>query len=366
MNSMLKIFFISINTFFGIALITEIKAATITGGVDLFQECLGEPRIKTSIIIEENLQKDSVLILPEMGKDFLLTAINKAQHSVDITAYKLTDPDIISALSDTIKRKVRVRVLVEPNIFKHAHAINEKVTPIDELTEKGFSIFTLKIPRQMHCKMMVVDNTQGIVLTCNYASGTFNQVSRSRNFAAITYDKNTVEEMSSVFESDIGGKLVVPTCPSLSWGPENQRQRFTDLITGATKSIWFYQQSMKDTGIRELLVNALRRGVKVNGIMSPYPFDLHEEDGNIKSAELLENAGGSVCLSDHKKAGGLYVHAKVLIIDPEDADSASMYMGSCNFYTPSLDCNRELGIIIRDIAQIRLVHKVFEADFGSK
>lgn len=53
-----------------------------------------------------------------------------------------------------------------------------------------------------------------------------------------------------------------------------------------------------------------------------------------------------------------YIHAKVLIVDDKE-----MYVGSSNFYANSIDQTRELGILIKDSKQIKIVKDQFEKDW---
>jgi phosphatidylserine/phosphatidylglycerophosphate/cardiolipin synthase-like enzyme len=135
------------------------------------------------------------------------------------------------------------------------------------------------------------------------------------------------------------------------------------MINSARKSIRIYQQDFTDVGIAQAVAGAARAGVIVEVVMMPFPFS-KSEDKNIPNQKLIQEAGGKVYLHNYH-----YMHAKVMIIDGNDTDNRLMYIGSCNFFTPSLDQTRELGVLTADAEQINQVNTVFESDLlkvGSK
>lgn len=128
------------------------------------------------------------------------------------------------------------------------------------------------------------------------------------------------------------------------------------MINSARKSIRIYQQDFTDIGIAQAVAGAARAGVNVEVIMMPFPFS-KSEDKNTPNQNLIQEAGGKIYLHTHH-----YIHAKVMIIDAEDVENRLMYIGSCNFYTPSLDQTRELGLLSADDEQIKQVNAVFDCD----
>ena len=94
--------------------------------------------------------------------------------------------------------------------------------------------------------------------------------------------------------------------------------------------------------------------------MMPYPFDKDKKkDNNISHQNELIQAGGHVGLFTE-----FYGHAKAMLIDGRDLNKARLYVGSTNFYTPSLDENRELGIIVSDHKAVSDFSHVYEQDWS--
>lgn len=78
----------------------------------------------------------------------------------------------------------------------------------------------------------------------------------------------------------------------------------------------------------------------------------------------LDRQTGKVILKRFEEAGGMVyltnqvnVHAKVLIIDDR-----ILYIGSTNFYQPSIDKNRNVGLLTQDQKLIAEVLAVFKKD----
>ena len=106
-------------------------------------------------------------------------------------------------------------------------------------------------------------------------------------------------------------------------------------------------------GIAQAVAGAARAGVDVRVLMMPFPFS-KTKDNNVPNQELMGQAGAQVGLNTSN-----YIHAKVMIVDGK-----TMYVGSCNFYTPSLDQTRELGLLTQEAPTIEKVRAVFEHDWA--
>lgn len=302
-------------------------------------------------------------VFPAAGRQVWLDAINSAKESIQMAAYKLSDEIIVRAIISIIKEKqIKVDILIQPEVHKHGQSLNVE-SPIDRLRMEGVQVHALSNRfNQAHYKMIIIDGKWGMVSTGNLDAETFDGVptisaAPCRDFAITITNPKMVEELAAVFKADITDKRISPPFSSqLVWGPDNQRSVFLRMINSARKSIRIYQQDFTDIGIAQAVAGAARSGVNVEVIMMPFPFN-KSEDKNTPNQNLIQDAGGKVYLHTHH-----YMHAKVMIIDAEVAENRLMYIGSCNFYTPSLDQTRELGVLTADIEQIKQVNTVFEGD----
>ena len=303
-------------------------------------------------------QEDTVFVLPEAGRTPWLEAIAGAEKTIEMSAYKLSDPQIITALKAAAQRGVSVHLLLEEDIYQHGGSANA-ASPVAALKDFTTLYSLSKRFSQSHHKMILVDGQWGLVSTGNLDAESFDGIADrgikpARDFAVPILDKARVEEMSRVFQADIKDARLSLKDAQLVWGPDNSRGTFLSLINGAQKSIDVYQQSIQDEGLALALAGAARAGVKVRLLMMPFPFG-PKKDPNISSQNLLMGAGAQLGLATH-----LYIHAKIVIVD-----GRTMYLGSSNFYAPTLDGARELGVVSENETLITRVQEVFEKDWAA-
>ncbi|MBS0185128.1 MAG: hypothetical protein JSS34_02055 [Proteobacteria bacterium] len=314
-------------------------------------------------LIPKGWPKNGLLVFPEMGRGPYLKAISSAKKKIEMAAYKLSDPNIIKALVDLRRENsdIEIDLLIQPETFAHEKSGNV-VSPIEFLRENGIKVHILSGKfNQAHYKMLLIDGKWGIVSTGNLDQESFDGLKSvtaepCRDFALTITNAEMIQEMSRVFQADIHHEDVVPTHPFLVWGPDQQRHVFSKMIKSATRSIRIYQQDFQDMEIAQLVANAAATGIRVEVIMIPYPFS-KTKDNNIPNQQLIRKAGGHVYLH-----GRHYIHAKMLLIDAEDPGARLLCLTSCNFYTPSLNGTRELGVQTRDEDQIRAILGIFECD----
>ena len=322
---------------------------------------LTSTHVKTSL--PDVIPKSGLIVFPEAGRDPWIKGFLSAKKSIQIAAYKLSDPQLIQVLLEArrINPKLKIDLLIQAETFSHEQSANV-TSPIEKLKEAGINVHTLSSRfNQAHYKMFIVDGKWGMVSSGNCDAESFDgvpsmDVASCRDFAITVTDKKMVTEMQRVFQADISDKRIVPTHPKLVWGPDNQRSTFLKMINGAKKSIKIYQQDIQDVGLSQALAGAARAGVKVDIIMMEFPFS-KTNNRNLPNQTLIREAGGKVHL--HNKH---YIHAKLVLVDDESPEDRLVYVGSCNFYPDSLDQTRELGVLSKDESFIEQVLNIFNQD----
>ena len=106
--------------------------------------------------------------------------------------------------------------------------------------------------------------------------------------------------------------------------------------------------------------------------MTPFPFGGSKDTSAVFQDRLI-NAGCEVQymvrdpgLNDDKlvankmraKNTTFYIHAKSFIVDDEKA-----YIGSCNYYAPSFEYTREIGITTQEAGVIKKLKNLFSRDW---
>jgi len=91
----------------------------------------------------------------------------------------------------------------------------------------------------------------------------------------------------------------------------------------------------------------------------------------VESLEDIATAGGKVTLfanqNDPKFKDALYIHAKIITVSPASG-SATGFVGSENFSDPSMQFNRELGVMLdssTDDQALNTLNQTFDKDFST-
>jgi phosphatidylserine/phosphatidylglycerophosphate/cardiolipin synthase-like enzyme len=290
----------------------------------------------------------SLVVEPDDGIAPVLAMIGGAKRSLDIVMYQLDDRRIEAALAADEARGVAVRVILNggykgapPTAYTAAH---------DILIAHGVPVrwspgyFSLT-----HEKSMVVDGNRALIMTFNWVSKYY---ATGRDFGVVDRDRNDVAAIERTFDIDWDSRGAddKDEGDDLLWSPGSERA-LLDLIGGATRSLFIYNEEMADMDIVKALIDAAGRGVAVYVVMtnsSAWKWQFSE----------LSTAGVHVRTYADADDAPLYIHAKAIV-----ADGVRAFVGSENFSKGSLDENRELGIITQDKDIIAGFTKIFSADW---
>jgi len=283
-----------------------------------------------------------VFVEPDDGREPILDELNAATSSIRLAVYLLSDREIIDALKQAHNRGVDVRVLLEDAPFGGPGNQPEIYA---ELERAGIAVrWSDPRYRFTHIKTFIIDERVAIIMNLNLTRSSF---TRNREFAAITTREEEVKQALAIFDADWNRAEDPPDGP-LVVSPGSSREEIEALLASATESLDIYAEVVRDSRIVSLLSAAEDRGVDVRIILPP---DDDENDREILFG--LMDDGIEV-----RTVPGLYIHAKLIIVDGEKA-----FVGSQNFTATSLDLNRELGIILTDPVNVGRLISVFESDF---
>jgi cardiolipin synthase A/B len=317
------------------------------------------------MLLSKLLPQDGFVVVPSDetygdARDLFVAILDGAKSKIDLSMYQLKDQGMIDALIRASKRGVQVRIVTETSPYQHPYTnYKNSCGGVKQLEKIGVPIKGLA-PRllernpaaQAHQKILIVDDACLVVMSGNWGTPSLTD---ARDFALIINKDKTplvFQCVKNVFESDWYNKQVDCKNESLIIGPGNQREQFLELFSKAKKSIEVYQQSYNDEKIASFLEGAARKGIKVKLLMMPFPFG-GKKDSNSPFQDRLIKAGGEVRLVETR-----YIHAKAVIVDGKMA-----YIGSCNFFPPSLEYNREVGVITKDPSVIKRLREVFRKDW---
>ena len=321
---------------------------------------------------ESRWLEDDVIVSNQ--KKFI-EAIDKAEKYILLGTYKihdhlLPDREFLDALESAVHRGVKIMLMIEKNLTDpEKKEGNESIKPGDALAVyQNLGVQLISCPQLFgasHIKVLVADDLYSIVGTTNFDKKFDEQKDVvTRDFAILMTNSEIITELKNVLLADAENKVI--TLPNykvsdmtslykLTWGPEQQRQHFLEMIDYAKKSIEIYQQDLQDPEIVNHLVTASKKGLTIRILMSEYPFGKKHGNKNKLSQQMISDAGGQVKLTS---VPPLHIHAKVLIID-----DTLMYVGSCNFFPHSIDEDRQVGLITRDKKHLNRFLEVFEKDW---
>jgi cardiolipin synthase len=276
---------------------------------------------------------------PRDGPTPVLDTIRGAANSVDVEVYELTDTDVINALISAKQAGRQVRVILNQHFPTGG---NTNANTFQQLTNAGIQVkWSDPAYTYTHEKAIIVDADQNgqnvLIMTLNLRPGYLGKPDpqgMSLNFGVVDSTTTDVAQAEAIFNADWNAtQYTLPSGSPLVVSPINSRSVLLNEIQNANRSIHFFAQEFEDTRIVNAMVTAAQRGVEVKGILA----------GNISSnasnANKVKAAGGQI-----RFLANPYEHAKATI-----ADGATVYIGSINYTATSMDKNRELGILTRQL-----------------
>lgn len=280
---------------------------------------------------------------PEAGIKPIVDFIRSSKNTLDINCYLIDDTVIIEEIKNAVKRKVKVRIMVDGRPYGGSGSHLE----ISDLQKTGAQV---KIAPSRFEKPGVFDHAKYMVNDDSVEIGTANLTEaafiKNREYILIERDSDLVEDLSSVFnadwqDSEAGKKprkgLVI------SPGSETD---LANLVEEPGK-IFIETEEMGDD--KKVLETLEKKGKKIYIIV---PSTVSGEDQvNIK-ALTRKGVRFRFMNPDH-----VYMHAKLIL------SKKRFFTGSENFSTSSLNKNREVGIIMDHRHYMKILRKTFKADW---
>jgi cardiolipin synthase A/B len=277
---------------------------------------------------EYRLPEYRLLTEPAGGLAPVYSLITSAKHTVDMTMYELDDRTAEADLAADAERGVKVRVVLDQNL---ARSYN---TPAyDYLSAHGVLVhWAPKSYDVTHQKTITVDGDVSAIMTLNLTSEYY---PTTRDFVVFDRDPADIAAVEAVFANDFGGhsSSPEPAGADLIWSP-GADARLVSIISSAKHTLYVENEEMSEYTIVDALCAAARRGVDVEVVMT---YDSEWAD----NFDKLAAAG--VHVRTYAPTAALYIHAKVIDVDPGSADE-QLDLGSQNFSWASLQYNRELGL----------------------
>jgi phosphatidylserine/phosphatidylglycerophosphate/cardiolipin synthase-like enzyme len=276
---------------------------------------------------------------PDDGRGFITDAIGQATNNIKLVMYLFTDQPLIDALAAAAGRGVNVRLLYDNS----SQTSSSNSSTISYLRSRGVAVQTGSSAfTYTHEKAMIVDDTTLYVMTLNFTESAFTS---NREFAVRDDEPADVMAASGAFEADWARMPSGLSAAEPVISPDNSRDRMQRLLGGARQTLDLEIEELGDNTLLQVLLDRQRAGVRIRLLLD--------------SQSATDGARLSAVGVDVRTLASLSVHAKMVI-----ADGATLYLGSENLTSNSLDHNREFGVFTDTTQVITRFQATFESDWA--
>ena len=140
---------------------------------------------------------------PESDGGEIISAIQDADSTVDISIYTISHPSVFSVLAHVISKGVRVRILVEGS--PAGGMPSEEISMLTALYRMGADVHVIKSSDSykrypyVHSKYAIIDRDTTIITSENWTESSF---SSNRGWGCIIRSRECAEYLEQFFESD--------------------------------------------------------------------------------------------------------------------------------------------------------------------
>ena len=275
-----------------------------------------------------------LLVQPSDGVAPLISAIKRAQKTIDILIFRFDIKEIENALKAASDRGITVRAL----IAQTNRGGEAKLRSLEmRFLEAGITVArTASDLVRYHGKMMIVDRKTLFLLSFNFVHL---DMDHSRGFGIVATNAKLVSEAIKLFEADCNRTEYVAGSDEFLVSPLNAREQLSAFIKKARKQLFIYDPKIADRRIVRLIEERANSGVEVKIIGSMAP-----EKRNLAVSRLTT----------------MRLHTRTIIVDGKQA-----FVGSQSLRQLELESRREIGIIVHDAKVVITLLSTFEKDWAA-
>jgi phosphatidylserine/phosphatidylglycerophosphate/cardiolipin synthase-like enzyme len=273
-----------------------------------------------------------LLVQPGDGVAPLVKAIHDAKKTIEILIFRFDRVEIETALVKAVSRGVAVRALIA-----YTNRGGERSLRALELRLLAAGVTVARTDDDLiryHGKMMIVDGSELYLMAFNL---THLDIERSRSFAVITDDADTVAEATKLFEADSRRLPYTAGMDTFVVSPLNARKQISDFIKAAKEELLIYDPALADPAMGRLLEERSRAGVRIRVL-----------------GRLSRKVPGAEA---HKLF--MRLHTRLIVRDRQ-----GVFIGSQSLRTAELDERREVGLIFQEPKITSRLIETFEDDWA--
>jgi len=275
--------------------------------------------------------------------DKIILRINMAKSRVYVEVYMLTETRIKQALIDAKNRWLDVKIVLEKNPYKATNINNKHFSFLENawinIVWSDPDDFSLN-----HSKFFIIDD-EIILSTWNFTYSTF---AFNRDLFLFFNDKKLLSIFFKIFNKDFVWDKFSIYDSNLILSPNYSRGKFEILFNSAEKNIDMYFQYLSDEKLENLLIKKALEWIKIRIVVSK-DFYLERKD----KIKKLEEKGIKI-----KYLKSVKMHSKAILIDDK-----YLFIWSVNFSRYSLDKNREIWVLLKNLDIISKFQNLFAIDF---
>lgn len=324
---------------------------------------------KSGMAVKAHLPGElQLFVLPEATDAPILQAIAKAKKVVRVQVYMLTHTGLMDALIAAKRRGLDVQVMLESRPYNPGNPnmplpTNKKAAKY--LGEAGIEVrWTSQTFRYTHAKSLIVDDAVVFVSTANFTkSGLGVGGVGAREYLVADRSPSDVAEFVAMYKADWNHQPYMPTDEDLIVSPANSRAKIMNLIKSAKRDVVLQVEVAGDPALDLVIAEKVKEGVKVRALLA----DLKSLKGMEAGTDPLPPVRGNAEVARAWRAlgaqvrfqGAPHLHAKAIVVDGK-----TMYLGSVNMTTNSMDNNRELGLLVQTPELVGTVARTIEKDWA--
>ena len=243
---------------------------------------------------------DRLILAPAARRDAVLQLMRSANRALVLSMLRCDDFSIVDELASAVKRGVDVRILYNED--------HDQPIPVPPPPETN----------------IVADDGPALVTSLNFTRKCFETTC---DFMVLSDDPQIVSGLKALFKNDCAAPVAgpLPEMPErLIIGPEQSRERLTQIISDAASSIRIIDHRVTDPEMLALLAAKARQGLTVQ-IAGTGPM------------------------------GGLICHGRMILVDQKTA-----IIGSIHLSRPSLDLRREVAIVVEEPGVVAQLYDYFQ------
>ena len=268
-----------------------------------------------------NLISERLVLDPAERRNAVREIIRSAERELALSVFRCDDIGVLDELAGAARRNVRLRALLTPQAKHWERRMNDLGAVVQSM---GAEVSRYAGEHnKYHAKYLVSDSSRALVASLNFTRKCFEETC---DFLLLTSHPPTVDGLARLFDVDSSPDPVasLELSETLILGPEQARSRLLEILGRAKRSIRIIDHRVSDPAIVSML-----RARQSDGI----------------TVEVL----------GRDEIPGRLSHGKMLLVDGLFAAIGSISMSS-----PSLDCRRELAVLVQDPANVSRLSRFFE------